>query len=166
MDFHTQPWKKKTSKSYGMPVKIGHTEKGVLGFLGCSGAIRMKYETEVKIQWKIIKCKKLLLSFSYPLGITLLALTHWAIPSLGKVATEYFLKQNCWTSSKTLQRAEWVWSWCADIQVAAIPQRKEWEHSSHSCDPALVQRKPLSVAVHILFCTQTYRNIYKIYLMF
>lgn len=55
-------------------MRIGHAEKGVMGFLGCSGAIRIKYETEVKIQWKIIKHKKLLLSFSYPLGVTLLAL--------------------------------------------------------------------------------------------
>lgn len=73
---HTATEKKKQPKSYGSPetVRIGHAEKGVMGFLGCSGAIRIKYETEVKIQWKIIKHKKLLLSFSYPLGVTLLAL--------------------------------------------------------------------------------------------
>lgn len=49
-------------------------------------------------------------------------------------------------------------------RVAAIPCRKEWEHISPSHGPALAQRKPLWVAVHIFFCMQTYRNIYKIYL--
>lgn len=162
---HSAMENKQTKSQMPETVRIGHAEKGVMGFLGCSGAIRIKYDTEVKIQWKIIKHKKLLLSFSCPLGIALLTLPQWATPSLGKDATVSFPKQNYWTSPKTLQRAEWIWSWCADVQVAAIPQSKEWEHSSPSCDSALVQRKPLSVAVHILFCTQTYRNIYKIYLL-
>lgn len=50
--------------NYGMPetARVGHTEKDLMGSLGCSGSIRIKYKSEVKIQWKKIR-RKLLLSF-------------------------------------------------------------------------------------------------------
>lgn len=74
--------------NYGMPetARVGHTEKDLMGSLGCSGSIRIKYKSEVKIQWKKIR-RKLLLSFCLALWQLTLVLPHWAIQSLGKGAT-------------------------------------------------------------------------------
>lgn len=151
--------------NYGMPetARVGHTEKDLMGSLGCSGSIRIKYKSEVKIQWKKNK-KAPALFLSCPLVI------HTCSATLGHPV----LRERCHClspPSKTIDpapkkhreqsRSSPGTQMC---RVAAIPCRKEWEHISPSHGPALAQRKPLWVAVHIFFCMQTYRNIYKIYL--
>lgn len=70
--------------------RVGHAEKGLMGSLACSGSIRIKYKSEVKIQWKKIR-RKLLLSFCLALWQLTLVLPHWAIQSLGEGATASLL---------------------------------------------------------------------------
>lgn len=145
-------------------VRLGHAEKSLMGSLGCSGSIRIKYKSEVKIQWKKIR-RKLLLSFCLALWQLTLVLPHWAIQSLGKGATASLPLAKLLTQPQKKHREQSRSSpGTQTCRVAAIPCRKEWEHNSPSHGPALAQRKPLWVAVHIFFCMQTYRNIYKIYL--